>query len=92
MGLDQAEQLYSSLYSKFTYYSKITEEPMTALNQRWATVPLHLGSEFITKLWFNIQVHYESIRIFESYIIAKIILIIQQMFLILNNYLLSIMS
>ena len=39
MGLDQAEQhctfcvhVYSCLYFKFTYYSKITEEWMPALN------------------------------------------------------------
>ena len=71
MGLDQAEQLYSSLYFKFTYYSKITEESMTVLNQRWATVPLHLVSEFITKLSFNIPVQYKFVSTSEAYKIAK---------------------
>ena len=85
MGLDQAEQLYSSLYFKFTYYSKITEESMTVLNQKWATVPLHLVSEFITKLSFNIPVQYKFVSTSEAYKIAKIIPSPHLMFLIFTN-------
>ena len=75
MGLDQAEQLYSSLYFKFTYYSK----------RATATVPLHLVSEFITKLSFNIPVQYKFVSTSEAYKIAKIIPSAHLMFLIFTN-------
>ena len=63
----------------------MTEESMTVLNQRWATVPLHLVSEFITKLSFNILVQYKFVSTSEAYNIAKIILSPHLMFLIFTN-------
>ena len=54
--------------------------------QRWPIVPLHLGSEVITKLRINILVHYKFVGISEVYKIAKIILTLNLMCLILSNY------
>ena len=54
--------------------------------QRWAIVPLHLGSEVITKLWINISIHYEFVSISEVYKISKIILTLNLMCLTLSNY------